>query len=578
MSPLARVWAGSSALGFLLGLGHATWHVSVESAQVLAGVVRYPPGNPFGLYHLKLWTAVNQLSAALLWAGLSEITVSYLLSGLLGLVSISALALVVFALSQDEWLAWLAPVFIHLTPAPQYGVSYPIWLMGASHTYGVLGLSFDALVLAVLGCGRTRAGLFLLGLAPAVHPSLGAWLWIVVAAAWVLDSGARGQVRPHKRWLMAGSAVTLGSALLQYALASPAETPTTDVRPYLDAFFREWDAHRQAVDLTNRGVLVGAGTGLLALLWRGPFRAEVPPASRLLLSALVAGAVLGLSAAGLSFVAARLPRELLVLMPTRLLNIGVLLSTAVLVGLLGARRRTAWGLAGLLILVIGLMPAHRSRYLSLLRDEPGLATGAWPFDRFHVLVAAAVLLVAAAVVQRRRAEEAPGEGVGAAPLRRAVVAVLGTAPLVALVLAVREPRELRDRTNHRLFAELSRGEGTLATAAGLHLIQLRTRRPVLLDATGLDMLPYAWTAAPEVARILAGVYDIDYFHPPPDSRRMAMIGLAHNRAVWESRTREEWRTVAREFGVRDVLVHRDWDLDLPAGAANKDLLVCRIPD
>ena len=71
-------------LGFLFGCAGSRWQVAVESAQVVAGLVDYPPGNPFYIYHTKFWTVLHQMGAVLLRAGLSEMTLSRLVSGLLG--------------------------------------------------------------------------------------------------------------------------------------------------------------------------------------------------------------------------------------------------------------------------------------------------------------------------------------------------------------------------------------------------------------------------------------------------------------------------------------------------------------
>jgi hypothetical protein len=510
-----QVWVASAAAGFLLGLGHATWQVSVESGQVLAGLVRYPPLNPFYLYHLKLWTLVNQLSALLLWIGLSDTAVSCVVSGLLGLVSISALALVVFALTGERAIALLVPFFIHMTPAPHYGVMYPIWLLGIPHTYGVLGLSFDLLVLAALGCGRHRPGLLLLGMAPAVHPSLGGWLWIVVAAVALFDAGLRRAFVARWRWF-AGGALVLGlSFLAQRPFASQVPKAAEDVTPYFVTYVREWDAHRQPVDFGNDGIWIGLATAALALLWLGPLRRETPDAARVLLKAFVA---LGLVAApflALSFVdPGRIPATLLVLMPSRLINVNVLASMALLLALLWRRRGSAWGPAGIVVLVIGLTLAYRSRYLVFLREVLGVEAWQWSRDRLETLVAAAALLLVAAVAAGRRpdAEESrPTRG-----LRRAVWMVLATAPVLSFALLPREWQrsELRERRRDRVFAELARGHGLVAAASDEYLVQLRTRRPVILDAGGLDMLPYVPEAAPEMTRLLKLVYGIDLFALP----------------------------------------------------------------
>ena len=100
--PVPSVLVVSGALGFHVGAGaFADWQVAVETAQVVAGLVDYPAGNPFYVYHTKLWTILHQVLAVALAAGLSERTLSVLVSGLLGMVSFQALSLIAYAISRD---------------------------------------------------------------------------------------------------------------------------------------------------------------------------------------------------------------------------------------------------------------------------------------------------------------------------------------------------------------------------------------------------------------------------------------------------------------------------------------------
>src|SRR5262245_21322790 len=170
------VLAVTGIAGFHAGMvTFPDWQVAVETAQVVAGIVSYPPDNPFYLYHLKLWTILHQIGALLLQAGLSEIALSKAVSGLLGMVSFQAIAMVVYALSRDALLAIGSVFLVAFTRTAEYGVIYPIYLMGTPHTYGVIGLSLIALIAGLAGAGWYRTSGFLLGIAPAVHPSLGAW-------------------------------------------------------------------------------------------------------------------------------------------------------------------------------------------------------------------------------------------------------------------------------------------------------------------------------------------------------------------------------------------------------------------
>ena len=118
--------------------GFPDWQVAVETSQVLAGLVKYPAGNPFFIYHVKLWTILHQILAPLLALGVSEIRLSLIVSGVLGMVTFQALSMVVYALSRDAWLAIGAAVFIFFTRTAEYGGVYGIFLLGTENTYGIL--------------------------------------------------------------------------------------------------------------------------------------------------------------------------------------------------------------------------------------------------------------------------------------------------------------------------------------------------------------------------------------------------------------------------------------------------------
>ena len=116
----------SGILGFRIGLvGFPTWHICLETAQVVAGLVRYPAENPFYIYHTKLWSLVIQTCAVLLRAGLSEITLSLVLSGLLGMISFQALAMVAFAVSRELLVAIAAAVVVFASGVTDYGSDLP---------------------------------------------------------------------------------------------------------------------------------------------------------------------------------------------------------------------------------------------------------------------------------------------------------------------------------------------------------------------------------------------------------------------------------------------------------------------
>jgi hypothetical protein len=594
LDPGAWVLVVSGALGLALGLSWADWQVCVETAQVLAGVVRYPSDNPFYIYHVKLWTLLHQLCALLLKAGVSEMTVSILISGVTGLLSLQALAIVVYALSRGVLLAIGAACLIVLTGAADHGVMYPVMLFGTSHTYGAIGLSYVVLAVGLLGAGWTRSAAFLAGLAPAVHPSLGVWFGALLAAAVLWDyRRARGELLHALPWLAVGAALTAASLAVHLGMRPELPSlPPDQARRYLSAFVGFWDWHRQPVYIHTFGVRLNIAVLALALIWLRWFAADLPrPASWLLRFVAVSGA-LSIAIVFVSWLPPdSVPMTLLVLMPSRVLNINAMIAVAVLFGLLGAYRFRTAAHVLLAALSLGLLLSERSGLWNLLGYARKLAMGPYFIAPQLVLAigAAGLILVAVSAARARRAGSEPAStprarasGVLVAT-RLASLSVLGAASLSVVLLAWQHASttgwsSFGDAAERALFETAAAGEGLLLTGGDLHLVQLRTRRPVLIDGGGLDALPYSLEAAPAMERILREVYGIDLFHPPREARGGGRVPQAANREAWERYSLDRWREIRRRYHVTQVLSNADWRVDLPPLALSPWLKLNAIPE
>jgi hypothetical protein len=98
-------------------------------------------------------------------------------------------------------------------------------------------------------------------------------------------------------------------------------------------------------------------------------------------------------------------------------------------------------------------------------------------------------------------------------------------------------------------------------------IQLRTRRPVLLDLTQLNMLLKVPRSGPRIERVLADAYGVSLQEGPqgPLDGRLPDYDLAR------------WQEIARELGVTDVLVRSGLELALPRVAEGETLTLYTIP-
>ena len=581
----------SGAFGFRVGLvGFPDWQVAVETAQVVARVVHYPSATPFYVYHTKLWTILHQLLAIGLRFGMSEIRLSLVVSGLLGMISFQALSMFVYALSRDTLLAIGAAFLIFFSRSGDIGGAYPIYLMGTSHTYGVIGLSLCVLVVGLLGAGCYRTGAFLAGVAPSVHPSLGAWLLLILAICFAWDyRNLKRELRPGFRWFLIGCGVTVVSFGVQTALITDA--PRIDARlaqMYLAEWVRLWDVHRQPIALGAHGqigaVALNCGALSLALIWLFGLSAALTRSAVLLLRTVIVAAVLSLVFVFVSWIPAeRLPVDFLILMPTRLLNFNAMIAVALLLGLIGAYDRTIWSTLLTSSLAICLMFGTRSMLWTSLEARRVLWRG-WMGSYMVVAIIAFGLVVLAWTTwtRRRGATEASASAQSwTKPIltagRLISLATLLLAGVLTWRISTPTSLSLLDRTNSPLFKIASEGKGILLTGANLHLIQLRTRRPVLVDGGGLDGLPYALEAAPQTERILQDVYGLDFFHPPEEARRSGTIPRAATKTIWEQFSVQKWREIGRTYGVTEVVTWVDWTLDLPVLAQDREFRLYQIP-
>jgi hypothetical protein len=622
----AIVAAVAGAIGFAAGLVRPSHQHAVETAQVLAGVVAYPIDTPFFVYHLRLWNLPSQLLAIGLAAGVPERALSVATSGLLGALSFQALSLSALAAGAGRWLAVVIAPWILATAAFFLGLVYDIMLIGTPHTHGAIGMSYALIVLSLLALGHFRVALVLLGLAPAVHPAVGSWAaGIGVLSLLVGGTAARAQLRVHLGWLAGG----VGLAATSFAVQSfvgrelvARESPVEELA--LRAFLRDWDFHRRPVPLGERAIGLNAVFVAIAALWTvvPRLRERLPERATRMLRALGLSAALALVLAVATHWQDRLPVVLSIAMPGRLLNLTSLALAPVFVGLLGGRALGPSGAIGLLavasvsLLFSLLSTAIRTPVWQVMALEAAVVVATlWhlvqradaprflrPVERparvlAVVLIAGvaflrldpdrvlfAALLAALAGLALVLDPRALGERLRP-PLLRGVGAVLvacGAALGGARALELRgSPLDwLRDADNDAFFAEVARGDGLLVTASNLSQVQLRTRRPVLIDGSGLDGLPYSSSSAAELARILREVYGENLFRPSAairDARPGSLLPTT-GAELWQRRSGADWALVARSFGFRDVVTPNDWDLALPKVAESKRMRLYRVPD
>jgi hypothetical protein len=563
---VAPALVASALIGFGLGVLFPAWHVAIEPAQIAAGLVSYPADNPYALYETRVWNVWHQLLAPLLAAGVPERTLTFVLSGIVGAVDFAALTLFALAVAANAPLALAAPFLTwFFNPlVMRWGFNYPILLVGQGHTYGMVGLAWLALACGALGVGRLATGAFLIGVAPALHASLGAWLALLAGICGLTMLRA---LRPHLGALLRGGLAGVAVAGASLALHEIGRPPEPSIDPvlaqrYLDAFVHIWDAHRVPPDLAWNFALLLAATVLAAsIAWRR--RRDLDVGEALALRIFVAASCLGLAlAVVLNLVPERaLPDALLIAMPTRMLNFPVFLYVPLVIGVLWRMRRdpiARVALAAVAVAAVLWPEAAELEYVGLPAIGFVAAALVWRGERPAAMPRADRIVTAATVL--------------------AIVVGLAQELPVAFRGFPRRAAMVRDHTTDPALAAASRVEGLIAVAPSVNTAQVMTRRPIVLDPGALDMLPYALAGAPQVERILGDLYGIEYFSPPGSAIRQGVVPYGMAKKIWESRAPVGWRATATRIGFTHVLAPALWTIDLPLVAKSDVYALYRVPD
>ena len=162
-----------------------------------------------------------------------------------------------------------------------------------------------------------------------------------------------------------------------------------------------------------------------------------------------------------------------------------------------------------------------------------------------------------------------------------LVAAVASLALIAVPLVARGQAGLKlfdDVVSDAAIAAARRQPGMLLIAPRLGIVQLRTRRPVLLNSEAMNQITYVPASAPAMNEIVKRVFGDDMLAPRPRGWEN-WGGLMPDSGcdLWQSRTMADWQQIAREFGVTDVLTGREWKLNLPLVARSEKLALFHIP-
>jgi len=608
-SSLPILAISSLLIGFVLGACvYPVWTDNVESAQVLAGLVKYnSPANPMYIYHRSAYSVLIQGAALLLRLGISEWIASVLFSGLQSAIGFSALALCTFAISRNIFSSLLTPFIvlrIALSPsttssiylAALHGHNYPILFPTSASLYGVIGLFLTLLIIALMALRKNSWGLFLLGLMPAVHLTLSILCWLAVSLGLVWDRKSElSQLKPFLKFFALGFALFLLTFLWhrinnQLDPASLTLLPSTN--ELVEYFLKYWDDHNTLISLPLLPFFFEVD---LYLIIMAASYLSAFPQSAFSPGHFIAKALLGTTLAATLYVVLQsifpflLPLNLNIILSRlliyRWLNLNSMAMPAMLIGLLSWLVLQNRNLMALVILALIGLCALSNTILSLsiasaLPYLLGYSLQTETLLFLHALGKSLLFPLAALGASYLTLKSTRSHFLNKTyPARwtELLNPLMAFAVLLPLLVISFSPFKFTKfagaDANSDLLTKAGQTEGLILSASlwEVDRIQLRTRHPVLMDLTQINLIGYV----PGTAAIIEDILNTAYGLSLKDPRGYASYETIS--ATWSGRTLTEWQTLQQRFGITRVIAPANYQLQLPLVGKSRDLIIYDIP-
>ncbi|ETR73407.1 MAG: hypothetical protein OMM_00983 [Candidatus Magnetoglobus multicellularis str. Araruama] len=577
--------------GFFLGsVIMPVWTHNVESAQVIANEMNYPVENPMNIGHRGLYSLIIQIPALLLSTGFSEWTLCIIFSGIQCGIAFSTVSLITLIFSRHLLFSLAFPILLlHLSTIQPFwpdnyytvfhGHFYPVLYPLNTSLYGLLGLCGVLLIFCFLSFGWIRTTFFLAGLYPSIHPTLALAAWIGLAASICFVVNKNSIVLIFK-YFSAGFLLFGLSAVIHYLLSGPVKTELSPEMYQCISVAHVSDhlLHRSNF-LSSISVLQFFEPDIyLLLIFFTLLKTKLfTPSIIRFITSLSSIIMIGCLYILFSFAWPELVTiyPINALMIHRWLNLSSIAVPCVISGLLIYHglilnhKLSVW----IIIIYIGLVISGHmtgititSSFHSFDSSKPLLNKIGIGWPLLMVIVCLTNLILKKKAGDNHRIfNRNPSQYIQMALF----VMIIGHGLIDSVW--IRNYKNTLSLDARNVIDKLKKGQGILLTTEPfweLAPIQLRTNREMLLDLSQANGIHYVPQAIPSAQAIFQTVFQMDFCTPDRNSKK-----LLH---VLESRSFQEWQTIALQYNITQILTSGSLHLNLPVCYQNKSYRIYRI--
>ena len=113
-------------------------------------------------------------------------------------------------------------------------------------------------------------------------------------------------------------------------------------------------------------------------------------------------------------------------------------------------------------------------------------------------------------------------------------------------------------------------DGYILTSFSSSTISMRkTLKPIILDVSSFDFVPYHPNAAKNMSTIIEKIYGISFANPPMEIRNRPYLSDEIIKLSFEKYSRKKWQQLSKDFNISAIIVPINWKIDLISQAEGK---------
>ena len=115
-----------------------------------------------------------------------------------------------------------------------------------------------------------------------------------------------------------------------------------------------------------------------------------------------------------------------------------------------------------------------------------------------------------------------------------------------------------------------KSNGYILTTYSTSVVSMRkSLKPILLDVTSFDFVPYYPNTAKNLSKIIENVYGIPFDNPPSNIGNQPFLLDESVKSNFENYSEEKWKELSKDYNFFGIIVPVNWSINLSPSTKNK---------